>query len=365
MCGFRFEQTPFSLPRAGAVITWIRAPCGYRLHTRPSRSEAGRGGGGKEASSGHRYSVASVPSPLLRSLQEVTENVIRLLLQMEDPATSLIDPSFPVLLHDKLQVPNSTRKAWNERDSRCDVCATHLNQLKQEAIHMVLTLEQGDTSPGSPPPLGALVGSRSAPQGPPRDWAYLPSAYHTSSSSSTSTAAAATSTTTTTSFYTGYPKHGAKPNTLGVGNGVEKKNGSPGHAGKPGAQPPHPPVSPGNGNSNILGSTALQPHQYLDGTWSMSRANGVTLYPYQISQMISEGCREGLTEAALNRYNADRLPPYTFPAPQVPLVTTAPPSGTSAAASFFASPGCHPSSIVTPTDSTQQGHTEAESRNGS
>ncbi|XP_064188234.1 kinesin-like protein KIF26B [Anguilla rostrata] len=250
------------------------------------------------------------------------------------------DPSFPVLLQDKLQVPNSTRKAWNERDSRCDVCATHLNQLKQEAIHMVLTLEQGEASPSSPPPLAlaslpGLVGSRGAQQGPPRDWAYLPSAYHTSSSSSSTPA----TNTTTTSFYAGYPKHGSKPNSLGVGNGVEKKNGSPGHTSKPGAQlPTHPPVSPSvaNGNGNILSSTALQAHQYVDGTWSMSRANGVTLYPYQISQMISEGCREGLTEAVLNRYNADRLPPYSFPTPQAPVVTAAPPSGTSAAASFFA-----------------------------
>ncbi|KAJ8288681.1 hypothetical protein COCON_G00013400 [Conger conger] len=267
-------------------------------------------------------------------LVELKRQALKLLIP--GPLSSK-DPSFPVLLQDKLQVPNSTRKAWNERDSRCDVCATHLNQLKQEAIHMVLTLEQGEASPSSPPPLALaslpLVGSRGAQQGPPRDWAYLPSAYHTPSSSSTPS----TNTTTTTSFYTGYPKHGSKPNSLGVGNGVEKKNGSPAHAGKPSAQlPTHPPVSPGNGNGNILSSTALQAHQYADGTWSMSRANGVTLYPYQISQMISEGCREGLTEAVLNRYNADRLPPYSFPAPQAPVVTTAPPSGTSAAASFFA-----------------------------
>ncbi|KAG9336093.1 hypothetical protein JZ751_002440, partial [Albula glossodonta] len=187
-----------------------------------------------------------------------------------------------------MQVPNSTRKAWNERDSRCDVCATHLNQLKQEAIHMVLTLEQGDVSPGLPPPLAlanlpSLMGSRAGPQGPPRDWAYLPSAYHTPSSSSTPSTNSAATTTTSTGLYTAYPKHSAKPNSLGVGNGTEKKNGSPGHTGKTGAQP-HAPVSPGNGNGNgnILSSVALQTHQYQDGTWSMSRANGVTLYPYQV-----------------------------------------------------------------------------------
>ncbi|XP_036397899.1 kinesin-like protein KIF26B [Megalops cyprinoides] len=283
-------------------------------------------------------------------LVELKRQALKLLIP--GPLSSK-DPSISLLLHDKLQVPNSTRKAWNERDGRCDVCATHLNQLKQEAIHMVLTLDQcGDASPGSPPPLAnlpALTGPRGVLQGVPRDWGYLPAAYHTPSSSGPApnhahipTAATTTTPTTAAGFYAGYPKHGTKPNTLGVGNGAEKKNGSPGHAGKPGAQPPpaHPPVSPsngnGNGNGNTLSSVALQTHQYLDATWSMSRANGVTLYPYQISQMISEGCREGLTEAALNRYNADRLPPYSFPAPQAPLVTAAPPSGTSAAASFFA-----------------------------
>uniref|UniRef100_A0A8C6SF93 Kinesin-like protein KIF26A/B helical domain-containing protein n=1 Tax=Neogobius melanostomus TaxID=47308 RepID=A0A8C6SF93_9GOBI len=69
------------------------------------------------------------------------------------------DPSFSLLLHDKLQVPNSSRRAWNERDSRCDVCATHLTQLKQEAVRLVLSLDQWDLSPASSPP--ALIGRSS------------------------------------------------------------------------------------------------------------------------------------------------------------------------------------------------------------
>ncbi|KAG1973173.1 kinesin-like protein KIF26B [Pimephales promelas] len=57
----------------------------------------------------------------------------------------------------------------------------------------------------------------------------------------------------------------------------------------------------------------------------------------QISQMVSEGNREGLNEAALNLYNADRPAAYSNPAAPPPApVTTAPSSGTSAAASFFA-----------------------------
>ncbi|TRZ04335.1 hypothetical protein DNTS_028411 [Danionella cerebrum] len=190
------------------------------------------------------------------------------------------DPSFSLLLHEKLQVPNSTRKAWNERDGRCEVCATHLSQLKQEAVHMVLSLEQCDVSPGSPPSLASLVGSRSILQGPtpPRDWPFLPTAYHSSAAvSATASSAVATSQGNSgSSHHPSYPKHGAKPNSLGVGSGMEKKSNSPGHSGKSTAiQQLHLPSSPNH---------TLQAHQYLEGTWAsghLSRANGVTLYPYQ------------------------------------------------------------------------------------
>uniref|UniRef100_A0A8C9FF06 Kinesin-like protein KIF26A/B helical domain-containing protein n=1 Tax=Pavo cristatus TaxID=9049 RepID=A0A8C9FF06_PAVCR len=233
------------------------------------------------------------------------------------------DPSFSSVIHDKLQVPNTIRKAWNEKDNRCDICATHLNQLKQEAIQMVLTLEQAansehyDASPGSPPPLSnipTLVGSRHVGSLQPRDWAYMPAPYATSN-------------------YTGFVanKHSGKPNSLGIVNGVEKKNGSPGHQAKVSFQMA---TSPSNGN--VLNSVAIQAHQYLDGTWSLSRTNGVTLYPYQISQLMTETSREGLTEAALNRYNADKPSLYSFPASQSTYVAADVSTGTSVAASFFA-----------------------------
>uniref|UniRef100_A0A3Q3MS18 Kinesin-like protein KIF26A/B helical domain-containing protein n=1 Tax=Mastacembelus armatus TaxID=205130 RepID=A0A3Q3MS18_9TELE len=94
-------------------------------------------------------------------LTELKRQALKLLIP--GPYSSK-DPSFSLLLHDKLQVPNSSRRAWNERDSRCDVCATHLTQLKQEAVRMVLTLDQWDLSPTSSPP--ALIG-RYGSQAPP------------------------------------------------------------------------------------------------------------------------------------------------------------------------------------------------------
>uniref|UniRef100_UPI00398F2684 kinesin-like protein KIF26B n=1 Tax=Pristiophorus japonicus TaxID=55135 RepID=UPI00398F2684 len=242
-------------------------------------------------------------------------------------AFSSKDPAFSALIHDKLQVPNTTRKAWNERDNRCDICATHLNQLKQEAIQMVQTLEQAasleqyDPLPGSPLPLSnipSLVGSRNIGSlQVARDWAFVPAAY-------------AAATTTYAGFLTN--KHAGKPNSLGVGGGAEKKGGPPSHPlTKAGLQMA---TSPSNGN--ILSSVAIQAHQYLEGTWSVSRTNGVTLYPYPISQLMSENCREGLTEAVLNRYNSDKPSVYSFPSSQSTYVSSVASSGTSAAASFFA-----------------------------
>ncbi|XP_051869144.1 kinesin-like protein KIF26B [Pristis pectinata] len=229
------------------------------------------------------------------------------------------DPAFSALIHDKLQVPNTTRKAWNDRDNRCDICATHLNQLKQEAIQMVQTLEQFDPCPGSPPPLSnipSLVGSRNIGTLPaPRDWPFVPAAYGSTTS------------------YGGFlsNKHAGKPNSLGLGAGAEKKGSTSGHPGtKVGL---HMPTSPSNGN--ILSTVAIQAHQYLEGAWSVSRSNGVTLYPYPISQLMSENCREGLTEAVLNRYNSDKPSVYSFPSSQSTFVTSVASSGTSAAASFF------------------------------
>ncbi|XP_072120906.1 kinesin-like protein KIF26B isoform X2 [Mobula birostris] len=233
------------------------------------------------------------------------------------------DPALSALIHDKLQVPNTTRRAWNDRDNRCDVCATHLNQLKQEALQMVQTLQQAasleplEPSPGSPPPpssIPSLVGSRNGGSlPPPREWAFIPTAYASSNA------------------YAGLlsNKHAGKPNSLGLG--AEKKGGTSGHPVSKGGL--HVPTSPSNGN--ILSSVTIQAHQYLEGAWSVSRSNGVTLYPYPISQLMSDNCREGLTEAVLNRYNSDKPSVYSFSGSQSTYVTSVASSGTSAAASFF------------------------------
>ncbi|MGH0180107.1 UNVERIFIED_CONTAM: hypothetical protein FKN15_003388 [Acipenser sinensis] len=59
----------------------------------------------------------------------------------------------------------------------------------------------------------------------------------------------------------------------------------------------------------------------------------------KISQVVTEKCREGLSEAVLNRYNADRPSQCSFSSSQNSYVSRVPSSGTSAAVSFFASRG--------------------------
>ncbi|XP_061820344.2 kinesin-like protein KIF26B [Nerophis lumbriciformis] len=297
-------------------------------------------------------------------LKELKRQALKLLIP--GPYSSK-DPSFPLLLHDKLQVPNSSRRAWNERDSRCDVCATHLNQLKQEAVRMVLTLDQWDLSPSSsPPPLfGRYTSQAALGASGSREW---PSPFLPTSSSSAAAAAATlptrssspspspspgqTPTPTPTPSHgppptghespTNQQSHGAglrpgsKPSSLGLGGGVERRNGSPG-SGKAAATQVSAMNSPGNSSANSSNNTARLQH--------LNRTNGgVTLYPYQISQMVSEASRECFTEAALNRYNTNS-PSHTNSSSHTNSPSHSPATTTSAstaqttgssAASFFA-----------------------------
>ncbi|KAM4593628.1 kinesin-like protein KIF26B isoform 2-T2 [Odontesthes bonariensis] len=311
-------------------------------------------------------------------LTELKRQALKLLIP--GPYSSK-DPSFSLLLHDKLQVPNSSWRAWNERDSRCDVCATHLTQLKQEAVRMVLTLDQWDLSPTSSPPVPiGRNGSHGPPGGPvSREWPppFLPSSSSAAASyppqSSSQSPSPSPSQTPTPSPSHGPPSSshgspsvsqtsscaptnpqpqggghrlGTKPSSLGLGAGVDRRSGSSSSTKAAGAQQQavtgvnSPSNNGGNSSNNgsgaVLSTAALQAHQHL------SRTNGgVTLYPYQISQMISEASREGLTEAALNRYNT-HSPAHTNSSSHsnspsnTPAVTTTAPTATSTAASFFA-----------------------------
>ncbi|CDQ96166.1 unnamed protein product [Oncorhynchus mykiss] len=135
---------------------------------------------------------------------------------------------------------------------------------------MVLTMDQWDLSPSSPPTLP----SHSAT-----------SVGQTSTHAASSAPAPASSSPAPSPVHQGgQPRQGSKPSSLGVGLGMERRNGSPAHSSKatgvPSAQPPNSPGSNGNnaGSGAVLSTAALQAHQYM----SRTNGGGVTLYPYQV-----------------------------------------------------------------------------------
>lgn len=265
-------------------------------------------------------------------LTELKRQALKLLIP--GPYSSK-DPSFSLLLHDKLQVPNSSRRAWNERDSRCDVCATHLTQLKQEAVRLVLSLDQWDLSPTSSPP--ALVARSSGPAFFPSSVSSAAGTSHSSFASSQSPSPSPNHTPTPSPIHgrscsppvglnSPGNRLGTKPSSLGLSSGVERRSASPSLGKAVGLQPQQIAVNNSGsncGNSSNNGSAgAPQSHQLLN-----RNNGGVTLYPYQISQVISEASREDGTESRSNTSS----PSHTSSSPH-----TNSPSHTSAAASFFA-----------------------------
>lgn len=66
--------------------------------------------------------------------------------------------------------PHCAIEAWYESDGHCDVCATNLRQLKQKALHTILTQEQAiwarDSSPflSSPRPPKRAPGPNTLPR---------------------------------------------------------------------------------------------------------------------------------------------------------------------------------------------------------
>ncbi|XP_066282679.1 kinesin-like protein KIF26B isoform X3 [Branchiostoma lanceolatum] len=72
----------------------------------------------------------------------------------------LQDSDMSASLAEKLQIPDGLQKGWSA--DHCDTCATNLDQLKQDAIAMVQSLDEAQSNPGSAPlgNLSSIVGSR-------------------------------------------------------------------------------------------------------------------------------------------------------------------------------------------------------------
>lgn len=146
-------------------------------------------------------------------------------------------------------MPDYLQKNRNEGESRCETCATHLNQLKQEAIQMMHTLSQASYPEMPDLPPGATAVTSMVPR------------------------VVTVSSQRDLPLITGQVgrQPGKSPNLF---SGAERKKGlgwSQGTGGFPNSSV-QVTVAP-SGLSGALSSVTIQAQQYLEGMWSISRVN--------------------------------------------------------------------------------------------
>ncbi|CAM2116322.1 unnamed protein product [Caretta caretta] len=243
-------------------------------------------------------------------LAELKKQAVKLAAS-SSPANSLPDPRLSALIFDKLQVPDYLQKNRNEGESRCEICATHLNQLKQEAIQMIHTLNQASYQevPGLPQSSGALTGvlPRMVTVSSQRDLPLVSGQVGRQSGKSTN-----------------------------LFSGTERKKG----LGWPQGTSSFPnssvqvTVAP-SGLSGALSSVTIQAQQYLEGMWSISRVNSF-LPQACLAETATEGGWEGPNvHVASGLNNCDQTGTGGSLTSQSLVAPAGASAGTSAAASFF------------------------------
>uniref|UniRef100_A0A8D0GJJ0 Kinesin family member 26A n=1 Tax=Sphenodon punctatus TaxID=8508 RepID=A0A8D0GJJ0_SPHPU len=175
-------------------------------------------------------------------------------------SSSPANPLPVTLIFDKLQVPDYLQKTRTEGENRCEICATHLNQLKQEAIQMIHTLHQAscqetaDLSQGSAAVtsiLPRMTSQNMVTMSAQRDLPLVAGQVGRQSGKSSN-----------------------------LFSGGERKKG----LGWPQGQSSFPnssvqvTVAP-SGLSGALSSVTIQAQQYLEGMWSISRVNSFLPQP--------------------------------------------------------------------------------------
>ncbi|XP_068803747.1 kinesin-like protein KIF26A [Struthio camelus] len=227
------------------------------------------------------------------------------------PPHALPDPRFSALIFDKLQVPDYLQKNRNEGESRCETCATHLNQLKQEAIQMIHTLSQAShpEMPDLPPGAAAVTSMvpRMVTVSSQRDLPLIAGPVGRQS--------------------------GKSPNLF---SGAERKKGLgwPQGAGSFPNSSVQVTVAP-SGLSSALSSVTIQAQQYLEGMWSISRVNSF-LPQACLAETAPESGRDGPNvQVTSGQNNSDPAGTGSSLASQSLVAPAGVSAGTSAAASFF------------------------------
>ncbi|XP_062974190.1 kinesin-like protein KIF26A [Elgaria multicarinata webbii] len=223
------------------------------------------------------------------------------------------DPRLSALIFDKLQVPEYLQKPRSEGESRCDVCAAHLNQLKQEAIQVIHSLDPASCQEAADPPQSAVAMAAVLPR-------------------LTSQNVVTVSSQRDLSLMAGQAgRQSGKTTSLFSGTERKKGVGWPQGAGGFPNSSVQVTVAP-SGLSGALSSVTIQAQQYLEGMWSISRVN--SFLPQACLESTAGECgKEGSNiQVTSGQNNCDQ----TGTGVSQGLVTPAGVSaGTSAAASFF------------------------------
>ncbi|KAM8780753.1 kinesin-like protein KIF26A isoform 2-T2 [Rhynchonycteris naso] len=142
-------------PRKRLPVGPEHDPCG----SRPAPEGAGAG-----AEQGHSVGGGGWCRHCHTKLAELKRQAWKL---VSGPGTPLRDPCLSALLLDKLSSPGALSSCRPEAERRCDVCATHLNQLTREALRLLQApagredLDAPHGGPGlAPSSPAAMTGSR-------------------------------------------------------------------------------------------------------------------------------------------------------------------------------------------------------------
>ncbi|XP_069772652.1 kinesin-like protein KIF26A isoform X2 [Narcine bancroftii] len=224
------------------------------------------------------------------------------------------DPGFSAFIFDKLQVPDTSKRGQSEGESRCEICATHLNQLRKEAMQMVHNLDQ--------------VSSQD-----------IPELLHCSSAVSSSNAS---QNVVTLSSQRDWPfvkgQMSRQPVKSGnVISGTERRRGPGWSQGAGSLSKSSVQVTVGSsGLSSALNSVTIQAQQYLEGMWSISRVNNFLPHGYLTQTTMTENGKDGSSQETITPQNrSSQTWVAETPVSQNSLLPGRISSGTSAAASFF------------------------------
>nr|XP_033807938.1 kinesin-like protein KIF26A isoform X2 [Geotrypetes seraphini] len=282
---------------------------------RGSRPPPEGAGAGSLAEFGHSEGAGDGRGGWCRSCRVKVGELQKQALKLAFPS-SLTDPQFSALIFDKLQVPDYLQKSRNEGGSRCEVCAAHVNQLKQEALRMIQALSQVNCQE-MPDPQRSAAGASVMPRQTSQNMGMM------SSQKDLPMIAGQVG------------RESGKPSNLCPGIERNKAVGWPQSTSNFPNSSVQVTVAP-SGLSSALSSVTIQAQQYLQGMWSISRVNSFLPSPCLVETMTTEGGREGQTiHVTSGQNNSDQTGLDSSQSSQGLVAPAGVSAGTSASASFF------------------------------